>query len=590
MKQFVGFTIASLVVFALFAGRYLSAQGPRTNDATENDISAAEAGASAEREQPKQPEKKPRPVPDLPAVKIEGIPHVEQRPDFCGEACAEMFLRKLGYNIDQNDVFHVSGLDPVKGRGCYTAELVAALQNLGFRPGNVWFAVDTRRGEDASFDQMDALFASLHRDLQAGTPSIICMRTSMNPERATEHFRLIVGYDHDRDEVLYHEPATQRGGAYRRMPRTDFLDLWPLKYDENRWTVIRMRLLPGTIRQPGRTNERFSDADYAVHIHAVKSRLPKLEEGDWHFVLEKPFVVVGDEPPAVVERRSQGTVRWAVDHIKKIYFTKDPSDIITIYLFKDKDSYEDHAELLFGRKPHTPFGYYTHRHRALVMNISTGGGTLVHEIVHPFVASNFPECPSWFNEGLASLYEQCGTNNGQIWGYTNWRLAGLQKAITLSRTPVPEKPTAEGEEGQPGGAERTTASSASAGRARPGRNDRVAAAAAAAQPPAPTAEDGNRPKKMQRAPIPTFRQLCSTTTWQFYDRDPGTNYAQARYLCYYLQQRGLLRKYYHAFRENADTDPTGYKTLKSVLGIENEAGMQKFQKQWEDWILTLRYR
>ena len=51
------------------------------------------------------------------------------------------------------------------------------------------------------------------------------------------------------------------------------------------------------------------------------------------------------------------------------------------------------------------------------MNISTGGGTLVHEIVHPFVAANFPNCPAWFNEGLGSLYEQSGEVNGAIHGY-----------------------------------------------------------------------------------------------------------------------------------------------------------------------------
>ena len=53
-----------------------------------------------------------------------------------------------------------------------------------------------------------------------------------------------------------------------------------------------------------------------------------------------------------------------------------------------------------------------------MMNIGTGGGTLVHEIVHPFVAANFPHCPPWFNEGLGSLYEQCGEEDGRIHGYT----------------------------------------------------------------------------------------------------------------------------------------------------------------------------
>ena len=41
----------------------------------------------------------------------------------------------------------------------------------------------------------------------------------------------------------------------------------------------------------------------------------------------------------------------------------------------------------------TPYGYYSAAHRALIMNIATGGGTLVHEIVHPFVRANFPQMP-----------------------------------------------------------------------------------------------------------------------------------------------------------------------------------------------------
>jgi len=154
------------------------------------------------------------------------------------------------------------------------------------------------------------------------------------------------------------------------------------------------------------------------------------------------------------------------------------------------------------------------------MNISTGGGTLVHEIVHPFIESNFPDCPSWFNEGLASLYEQCGESRGKIVGYTNWRLEGLKKAI---------------------------------------------------------AQDA----------VPPFQELCSTTTREFYDDDRGTNYAQARYLCYYLQQRGLLRTYYRAFVRNADADPTGYKTLQKTLGVDD---MEVFQKRWQTWSASLKFR
>ena len=176
----------------------------------------------------------------------------------------------------------------------------------------------------------------------------------------------------------------------------------------------------------------FTDTDYARHIAELKKRVPA--EG-FTVVLQKPFVVVGDESAAIVRRRAEQTVKWAVEQFKALYFTKDPDDILDIWLFRDKASYEKHTKEIFGDEPSTPFGYYSHTHKALIMNIATGGGTLVHEIVHPFVASNFPTCPAWLNEGLGSLYEQSSSRDGRIVGLTNWRLAGLQKAIRAGRVP-----------------------------------------------------------------------------------------------------------------------------------------------------------
>jgi hypothetical protein len=255
---------------------------------------------------------------------------------------------------------------------------------------------------------------------------------------------------------------------------------------------------------------------FAEHVKKLKTRLPS---GDFTVVVTPPFVVIGDGKPERVKVRAEDTVAWAVKKLKAAYFEKDPEGIIDIWLFKNKESYETNAEKLFGKKPDTPFGYFSHEHHALVMNIATGGGTLVHEIVHPFIAANFPRCPAWFNEGLASLYEQCGEENGEIHGYTNWRLPGLQEAI--------------------------------------------------------------RKKK-----VPPFKTLCSTTTEEFYEKDKGTNYAQARYLCYYLQQQGLLKKFYHEFLKNCRVDPTGYQTLQKILGRKD---MEKVQEEWENFVLELRF-
>src|SRR5262249_1506904 len=169
-------------------------------------------------------------------VLIPGVPHVQQKPDFCGEAAAEMWLHKLGLRMDQNAVFDCSGVDPLAGRGAWTRELKVRPEPLGFQVGPVWFQVPADRAPAA----LEASFRALHADLERGVPSIVCMHYDES-EGAPEHFRLILGYDAHSDEVIYHEPA-QAGGAYRHMKRDRFLRLWPLKYQPAEWTLVRLRL------------------------------------------------------------------------------------------------------------------------------------------------------------------------------------------------------------------------------------------------------------------------------------------------------------------------------------------------------------
>ena len=61
----------------------------------------------------------------------------------------------------------------------------------------------------------------------------------------------------------------------------------------------------------------------------------------------------------------------------------------------------------------------------------------------------------------------------------------------------------------------------------------------------------------------------------FYNEDRGENYAQARYLCYYLQEKGLLQKFYQEFVSKQSEDPSGFKSLKT------------FKIRWEKYVLTL---
>jgi hypothetical protein len=442
-------------------------------------------------------------------VLIDGVPHVRQKPDFCGEACVEMATRKLGKPLSQDEVFNRSGLHPGLGRGVYAAELQEVLERIGFEPGPVWFKIDAAAAAEGLAAQFDALY----NDLRQGTPSIVCMHYDESPA-TTEHFRLVLGYDAAKDELIYHEPA-QDGGAYRRMKRAAFLRMWPLKYASSTWTVIRMRLTPGegfgkATGEPARAG--FSPADYAQRVMAMRKKAGP----NFTVVVEPPFVVAGDGSPRALESGAR-TVEWTVRLLKQDYFSKDPAEILEVWLFNGAQSYRKNTRAFFGDKPTTPYGYYSPKHKALIMDITTGGGTLVHEIVHPFIESNFPECPPWFNEGLGSLYEQSGERGGHIRGLTNWRLAGLKEAIRAGR-------------------------------------------------------------------VPSFRDLTAADSDAFYNEDRGTNYAQARYLLYYLQERGLLVRYYKDFYEKRLEDPTGYETLKRVLG---EQDMDAFKARWETYVMGL---
>ena len=181
---------------------------------------------------------------------------------------------------------------------------------------------------------------------------------------------------------------------------------------------------------------RADKADpYGEHIAALKKRLAKKGLGKVQIRVEDPFVVVGDDTADKLAEDAS-TVRWAVEHLEADFFNARPTKILDVYLFGDSDSYEHGVKTLTGNDPSTPYGFYSRAHEGLFMNIATGGGTLVHEIVHPYVEVDFPNAPPWLNEGLGSLFEQSALRDGHIVGLTNWRLGGLKRAITENRVPT----------------------------------------------------------------------------------------------------------------------------------------------------------
>ena len=233
---------------------------------------------------------------------------------------------------------------------------------------------------------------------------------------------------------------------------------------------------------------------------------------------DPPFVLAGDMKAPQLEQYRRHTVRRAAAALWKKYFDARPDRTITILLFANAESYQHYAAYLLGDKDLPHFGYARHADRTLVMNIGTGGGTLVHELVHALIAFDFPEVPDWFNEGLASLYEQCWLPaDGNIVGRVNWRLPALKQAIT-------------------------------------------------------------------RKTLRPLRDLV--TKDDFRTHHEGLNYAQARYLCMHMQQRGCLVSFYKRFRQRRKADPTGVACLQEAFGGRS---VEDIEKDFLAWVMTLEY-
>lgn len=170
----------------------------------------------------------------------------------------------------------------------------------------------------------------------------------------------------------------------------------------------------------------------AYPAHEVEEHLDGLREkalGGFVVVYSAPFAIAGQGSRESVEEIAEQVVGIPVKWLKREYFKRDPQDIVTLWMFEGEASYRSHVNRLFGGVPVSPYGYYDRCDRIVAADISLGLGTVIHEMVHALMDANFPACPPWFNEGLASLYEHTDTKDGRVRGLVNWRLSGLKRAI-----------------------------------------------------------------------------------------------------------------------------------------------------------------
>ena len=170
--------------------------------------------------------------------------------------------------------------------------------------------------------------------------------------------------------------------------------------------------------------------DIAQRCGALRDRWQdRLAQEHFTAVVAPPFVIAGDGGVQKLERYRDGTILAAQRALRATYFKNEPTEPIFILLFESEGPYRQLAKKWFNDDDVPHFGFYRQHDNVMLMNVSTGTGTLVHELVHALMRPDFRNAPGWFNEGLASLYEQCTLSNDSITGLVNWRLPALQRAI-----------------------------------------------------------------------------------------------------------------------------------------------------------------
>lgn len=245
----------------------------------------------------------------------------------------------------------------------------------------------------------------------------------------------------------------------------------------------------------------------------VAQEIPTQLDRNCAVLIRPPFVIAGDMTEEVLERLHRDVVQPTARALNVGFFDVTPTEPITIVAFAKEAGFRDFARRVDHRQPDSYYGYYLRTHRRLVVNVSTGAGTLAHELTHALAHFDYPNMPEWFDEGLASVYEQSefADTGHRLTGTDNWRVHHVLRAMHGNRL-------------------RAT------GDLIQGRSVRA--------------------------------------------NNESIDYAHARYVCLYLQDQQLLEPFYRKLRSRSETDPSGWQTLREIVGRESSEELDKDFHRW----------
>lgn len=154
-------------------------------------------------------------------------------------------------------------------------------------------------------------------------------------------------------------------------------------------------------------------------------------------VVRAPFVVAGDFDEDNLDRLYREALLPVSNALWRAYFDRRPDQPIVIVALSREQTYQAAARKLDKYEPKSYAGYFQRSERRIVLDLSTGYGTLAHELAHALAEFDFPGMPEWFDEGLASLHEETEFSEDGLLliGLPNWRFRLLPEAIRSDTLP-----------------------------------------------------------------------------------------------------------------------------------------------------------
>jgi len=173
--------------------------------------------------------------------------------------------------------------------------------------------------------------------------------------------------------------------------------------------------------------EVYDNFDYSSAINRYKSSMPQ----NVSITKFRYFAVISNLPPGLTYMLVDNDIRFTIDAMLNTYINVKPDKVTPIFLFEDYDSYKNFSINTFNmdEKDLSPYGFYKISKNVIVIRYVSWKGSLSHEITHALIQNDFPDIPSWFNEGLAALHEKSTYKNGTLVGDFSWRILSIRRAF-----------------------------------------------------------------------------------------------------------------------------------------------------------------